>query len=337
MSNTKLGFDLGAYSLKMAQCGANGAERTAVAPLPENLVQDGRILSYEAMSDFLKKTVAENRLSGRRNACVVLPAGTAFLRRLTMPAMTEEQLQFNLPFEFRDYAEQGKDRFFYDYTVLSVAHDTSGKVSELELLAAAVSKETIAEYRDMFRRAGMKLKVAVPAECAYTNLLREHLAMHGKKTSPTAGHCIINLEHSATHVCIFTGSHYETSRAIDMGCADIDRAIATHCNVDEHIAQTYRKSNHENVLSQEAVQDVCGDIAVEIMKALNFYSFNNGGNAPEYIYYCGDGADIQPLIHSIALAVGTELRSIDELMPISPKVAAADAALCSLAIGITRQ
>ncbi|MEG0322180.1 MAG: hypothetical protein RR606_08320, partial [Oscillospiraceae bacterium] len=75
MSNTKLGFDLGAYSLKMAQCGANGAERTAVAPLPENLVQDGRILSYEAMSDFLKKAVAENRLSGRRNACVVLPAG----------------------------------------------------------------------------------------------------------------------------------------------------------------------------------------------------------------------------------------------------------------------
>ncbi|MEG1240820.1 MAG: hypothetical protein RSD46_05715, partial [Oscillospiraceae bacterium] len=68
MSSTKLGFDIGAYSLKMAQCGKLGAQRTAVAALPDNLVQDGRILSYEAMTDFIKKAVRQNKLGGRRNA-----------------------------------------------------------------------------------------------------------------------------------------------------------------------------------------------------------------------------------------------------------------------------
>ncbi|MEG2138431.1 MAG: pilus assembly protein PilM [Oscillospiraceae bacterium] len=335
MSSTKLGFDIGAYSLKMAQCGKLGAQRTAVAALPDNLVQDGRILSYEAMTDFIKKAVRQNKLGGRRKACVVLPAGIAFLRRVTMPAMSEEQLQFNLPYEFRDYAEQGKDRFFYDYTVLNTVRDESKTVTELELLAAAVPKEIIAEYRDMFRRAGLKLVCAIPAECAYANLLREHLKLSGGDNK--AGRCIINLEHSATHVCIFAGDHFETSRAIDIGGVDIDRAIAAACNVDEHLAHTYRESNHENVQNLPAVQDVYGEISVEIMKALNFYSFNNGGNSLEHIYYCGDVAEIKPLVEAITAAVGVELHSVDELMPIAPNVEAAEVALCSLAVGVTRQ
>ncbi|MEG0018745.1 MAG: hypothetical protein RR724_08430, partial [Hydrogenoanaerobacterium sp.] len=77
--------------------------------------------------------------------------------------------------------------------------------------------------------------------------------------------------------------------------------------------------------------------AVEVMRALNFYNFNNGGDALEYAYFCGDGAEIEPLIQTISQAVSVELHSINELMPMSSKVAAADTALCSLAIGITHQ
>ncbi|MEG0839165.1 MAG: pilus assembly protein PilM [Hydrogenoanaerobacterium sp.] len=335
MSKTKLGINIGAYSLKLAQCGKRGVERTAVAPLPDNLVKNGHILSMEAMTDFLRESVRANHLSGRKNSCVILPAGVAFLRRVTMPAMSQQQLCYNLPYEFRDYAEQGKEHFLYDYSVLDIKRDEDGRAVELELLAAAVPKETITEYKEMFHRAGLHLKTAVPAECAYTNLIRTHMKLN--KESDAKGRCIINLEHSSTQICIFIGDHFETTRAIEIGSADIDRAIAATCNVDEHIAHSYRATNYDNVLMLDSVREVYGAIAVEVMRALNFYNFNNGGDALEYAYFCGDGAEIEPLIQTISQAVSVELHSINELMPMSSKVAAADTALCSLAIGITHQ
>lgn len=38
-----------------------------------------------------------------KEAAVVVSSGICFLRNVTMPEMTAEQLVYNLPYEFRDY------------------------------------------------------------------------------------------------------------------------------------------------------------------------------------------------------------------------------------------
>ena len=43
-------------------------------------------------------------------------SGICFLRNVTMPEMTAEQLVYNLPYEFRDYITDELKKYVFDYS-----------------------------------------------------------------------------------------------------------------------------------------------------------------------------------------------------------------------------
>lgn len=334
MGNTYTGIDIGASQIKFAVCDSGGTvRRMAVASVPEQLVREGRIVSPEAMSDILSQAAREHKIKNR-DCAVILPAALAFTRRLSVPLMTEEQLRLNLPYEFRDFITQEKDKYFYDYAVAGTMENETGGNAEFDLMAAATLKSTIASYSDMLRRAGFKLRVAAPVEFAYSNLLRQFEA--NLKSQPPGEYCIIDLGHNATRIHIYTGSRFEVTRVIELGCALLDNAIADELHVDEHIAATYKVMNHNDVQSLESCREIYHNIAIEIMRAVNFYGFNNPGSNLTDAYTCGGGTKIPLFLDSISATVGLKLHSMEELMPDGGQDRE-HLLLCPAAIGITQQ
>lgn len=226
--------------------------------------------------------------------------------------MTIDQLKLNLPYEFRDYLAQEKDKYFYDYSVVELKRDEDGTPRELDLMAAAVLKSTIADYSAMFHRASLRLKAAMPVELAYINLLHRYLASHPDEAEQ--GHCLVDFGHTATRVYMFRGSRFEVLRTIDRGCALLASAVADALNIDEHIAHTYLLTNHNDVQSLDICQTFYHNLAVEIMKAVNFYAFSNGGSALSALYYCGGGAQIKPLLDIVSGMVDLSVQSADTLL-----------------------
>lgn len=312
MGKTTVGFDIGAREVKLALWDGTQVRQLARAPLPENLIQGGRIVSYEAMAELIRAASRKHQLLGK-NCAVILPAGQACLLRLTMPAMSVEQLAVNLPYEFRDYLTMGKDQYFYDYAVNHLKRDPDGKPVALDLTAAAVPKGTIAEYREMFRRAGFRLRSAAPPECAYMGLLRAHAAAHPEQANMER--CILDIGHTATRVHLYTGARFEATRVIEYGSGAVDAAIARATGVDEHVARTWKETNHEGVQELEGPRSIYGSIAVEIVKAVNFYGFHNRDSHLQDAYFCGGGARIPALLGAISSAVALNLHRITELLP----------------------
>ena len=124
----------------------------------------------DAMADFLRQAARDNGIP-LTNAAVVLPSTEVFTRELTMPAMTEQQLRYNLPYEFRDFLTDEKSKYYFDYSMRDILRDQDGYPTEMTLLACAMLKETAERYRAMMRRAGFKLQVLTPSECAYAGVL----------------------------------------------------------------------------------------------------------------------------------------------------------------------
>lgn len=327
-----IGIDIGSGSLKLAQMGKRSVERLAVEPLPENLVQDGRVVSFEAMGNFIKESVKKHRMRGK--CAIVLPAGMAFIRRITMPLMSVDQLAVNLPFEFRDYLEQGKEKFIFDYAVLGIGKPEGEDPGSMDLLAVAVPRDTIDNYRAMFRRAGLGLEVVTPTECAYANLLR---AKEAHNTGAPGEYCIVDIGHLTTHIYMFTGAAFETARVIEIGSSNIDHAIAEERSIDEFVARTHKEMNMQGALESEAAHDVYESIAVEAMKAINFYGFNNPNSHMENVYFCGGGARIPVLTEAIQNAVQMHGHGIEELLPQIPPKEQVNACLCTAAIGVACQ
>ena len=76
MNKVLFGIDIGGSSVKLAYFAGSTLKKAAMAPLPDNMVADGRILSMDAMADFLRQAARDNGIP-LTNAAVVLPFGSA--------------------------------------------------------------------------------------------------------------------------------------------------------------------------------------------------------------------------------------------------------------------
>ena len=331
MSKTVVGFDFSDRVLKLAVISGGAVKKTVSADLPDNMISDGVILSYDAMADFIKETAKANGI-GRADAAVVLPGSLVYSRNVTVPPMTDQQLKFNLPYEFRDYLTEEKSKYFFDYIVRDVFTEEDGKPYEMDLFACAISKSVIADYRVMFRRAGFKLKYAVPEEYAVGMVINSYI----KSTSaPSADYCLVDLGYENSRLYVFHDESSDLTRGIEFGIRDLDERIARDQDVDVHIARVYRAGNYNDVYTADYALDLYSGVAAEILKAVNFYNYNNREAQLSDIYLYGEGAAIEPFVEEIRAVTGFAVHSVSELLPDMPDPA--DAALFPGAFGCAVQ
>ena len=327
MAKTILGVDVGYDNLKLALVRGRTVLRTASVPMPRNLLQDGRIVSPESMAEQLRMGMKENGIRAGL-AAFVIPRENVFVKNVVMPAMTEEQLLYNLPFEFRDYITGEIRDYVFDYALVGerpaeapgeADDDGSGEdsgVPGMELLAVGASRAYMDEIRDVIRRAGMKLSMAAPPVCAFIQLIRLQQKMGADETE----YCILDLGYESIRMHIFKGDRYEVTRVMDMGLSLLDEVIAERFNVDIHLAHTYLMTNYEDCQRSEECETAYGNIAMELMRVLNFYRYSNQDSSIGDVWLCGGGAVIRPLREAIREGLDLEVHPASELVPGGDKI-----------------
>lgn len=290
-----VGFDIGEKSVKMTLLVGGRLKKAVNIELPDHMVSGGKILSMDAMADFLRLSAKQNDIPFT-NAAIVLSSNQVITRELTLPAMTEQQLRFNLPYEFRDYLTEEKSKYFFDYSMREVYRDEDGYPAEMELLACAVLKDTVARYRDMLHRAGFKLQMLTPSECAYASILKDDFIRSGKTAQDI---CVVNLGYSGTYLHIYRGYYFDSRRVMELGTKELEHLVAEHCGVDIHMAHEYVLQDYNGVLSSDYAADLYARISLEIKKAVNFFNYNNRERELTRLCLCGGGCAIEPLRRAI--------------------------------------
>ena len=124
---TYLGIEIGNRRIKFAVCTEDRVKQFVIEDLPDDLVRDVGILSWERMATFIKEMKKKHHITCKEVA-MILPESTTYVRRFMVPYMTVEQLRFNLPYEFHDFITADKDSYFYDYAVMGIVEeDQEGK------------------------------------------------------------------------------------------------------------------------------------------------------------------------------------------------------------------
>ena len=155
MGKKYLGIDIEDRFLKLVVMKDGKVLKTCLEVMPDNIVMGGRIAAFHALSDYLRDTARRNKIRVK-DVAFALPSETYYIRRVKLPKMTAAQLQINLPYEFHDYLQDDTDQYVFDYSVLSVDEKS------MELLIAALSKRQLEQYKEMCKRAGLRLCKLVP-------------------------------------------------------------------------------------------------------------------------------------------------------------------------------
>ena len=248
---------------------------------------------------------------------MILPDRLVFARNVVVPPMTEAQLKYNLPFEFKDYLNQEKSRYYFDYSVQEIVSE-AGEPREMRLFACAALKETIEHYRTLFRLAGCKLVNAIPEEVAFGSLVANYMDRH--KGEEKQDFCLVDVGHRGLRMYIYQGSEFRNRRTVSLGLGDLEQVIADERGVDIHMAHTHLTTNYQDAQSMQQCQDIYNRMAVEIMKSVNFYNYNNRDQSLHRICLCGGGAGIAALQEAISRTTDLELMNVAELIPGAEKM-----------------
>ena len=303
MAQKILGIDIGGYQTKIAQTKNGALTGYTVEQTPDNMIKEGRLVSFEAMADFLKEVLKRNKIGGKE-AVFSLPPESYFLRRVKLPRMTINQLKVNLPFEFRDFVEGDLNQYVYDYAVLGMAEDG------MDLMAAATSTRLVNDYRTMAHRAGLKLIKLVP------DVLGLQAVIMGNETEGEhKDYAVIDLGHTDTRIYFFSHGAYEITRTLNNGCPAMVQAVVDEKGVDSHIAHLYLEHNQDGILDSPAISELFDEISIEIMRVMNFYSYNNPNNSIDHLYYIGGGVDPERMIRGVKEATELDVIPLGEIIP----------------------
>lgn len=351
MAKTYIGIDIGTGHIKLAVCNENGVQQAAMEDVPENLVKDGRITSFETMSDLLREAVRKHKITAK-DCALTLHSREAFTRRITVPAMTIEELTLNLPFEFKDYIADDKDKYSFDYAVLNFRRDEAGNPLDMDLLASAAPTATIEAYDLMLHRAGLKLRIAAPDIMAYTNIIAAYEKRVGRgpvgqtngmpesDTTIEPAHkrdfCFLDIGSRNTRVYLFPKGTYEVTRSIEFGTLTLVEAIADHFSVDLNLARTYLANNYEDAQNIPPCLNLYERLGIEVARIVSFFNFNYPESQLDTLHYCGTGSYIPPLLASLDEHTSIEILDMGTIMPPS-QIPANNLRMCPAAVGIALQ
>ena len=324
MAGTILGIEIGAATIKFAEVRGRTLVRCASYPLPDNLVRDGMITSPDGLVDALKE--AKKELNLKNGPCaLVIPSRAVIAHQITMPLMSESDVALNLPFEFRDFVGKDSDKYLYDYSVLSIQQPAGKQGGTMELYAAAVENKLMEDYYSWFKKAGFTMKTAVPAEMSWESLIR------ACDNAPKEV-CVVDMGATHTNVSVYKDGHYIMGKEIDIGGSTMDEVIAGEYKLDSRQARNYKELDPDQYLS--CCTEVMNDLAVEVMRVVNFYSYHTEGAALRDIYLCG-GAVTESLRTAVLKATDLQLHHICRLVPGGVENAAT--ARCAIAAGAAMQ
>ena len=306
MAKTCLGIDIGREQLKLVLMKGETIQKSVSVQMPDGLFRDGRIVSVESTGELIRQTMKEHKIHCR-DAAVVIPYAASYLRNVTMPKMTPEQMMYNLPYEFRDYISDELKKYAFDYIQYEKAEE------ENEILAMAVPLETLEDLRLATRKAGLRLRLAAPEVSACETLLYRYLLKH-PDVNAEKEYGILDLGSNSSRLMIFRGYRHQVTRTVEQGMDRVEELLADHYHIDIHLAHAWLLTNHEDCVHSEACQDAFSQISVEIMRALNFYQFSNPGSQLEDIWVCGSSAATESMKERLRENVDVNIRDAVEIL-----------------------
>ena len=316
MSGKMIGIEFGADALKLAVVKKGKILTMAIETMPAHLISDGRVAAPEVLSRFLKESLKKHRINGR-NCAFVLPTQMVISQRLTLPRMTEAELQLNLPYEFQDYVGRNTEEYEFDYIVTGIHGGM------MDLYAVAVRKQDVEGYYQVLKGAGLTMTLAMPAEMAWLNVVR--------RAQVTQSLCIIDIGHEKTCVNIYRNGQFAMGKLIDLGGKVFDETIAREAGLDAYTAR-----NRKETCAPEILQEPFDALAMEIMKAMTFYSYTEGAEPVVDLYLCGGSTNLESLHQAIVKATDMVPHHISKLLMVD-REQAAGALRCGLAAGAALQ
>lgn len=299
MAKQCIGLDIGSNSVKAVQLRKKGSgwalQAFGMQPLLPQTIVDGTIMDQGAVVDAIKQLWSRLKLK-QKEVAIAIAGHSVIIKKIAVPAMRPDELANNIKTEAEHHIPFGKDDVEIDYHVTN-QQNASGQT---ELLLVAAKKETVADYIQVVKDAGLTPLVVDVAAFAGQNGYELNYGSDGRETVVliNVGAAISNINVVREGVSLFT-------RDVTIGGNAFTEEIQKQMGISAEEAEAYKvggSPGENGVVPQEALrvmEGVSEVMAGEFQRSLDFFLATTADATVTRICLAGGSAKVSSLHRAI--------------------------------------
>lgn len=299
-----IGVDISSSSVKMVELSMLGKENQAyrieryvIESMPTDAMLDGGIVNLEAVSECLQR--GWKRMGMRqRNVALALPLTDVITKKIIVPAgQREDDLAFQVENEASQYIPFSLDEVDLDFQVVRPVLDNP---EEVEVLIAASRKEKVEDRVAAALSAGLKTVImdveSYAAQAAFELTLSQ--LPEGGKDQVIA---LVDIGATVMNINVFHNGESVYTRDQPFGGNQLTQEIGNQFNLSPEDSEIAKRSGKlPDNYKTDVLQPFCETLAIEVMRAIQFFYTSTQYTEVNYIFIAGGCAIIPGLNEIIA-------------------------------------
>ncbi len=311
-----LGLDIGAGCIKVAQVKdkREGYELEVFdfLPLPPELIVDGSVIDSLRLVDAIKELIRKAKVKNKNVAISISGHSSVIVKMITVPEMTEEELEESIKFEAEQYVPFNINDVNIDFQIIGPRSEPG----QMDVILVAVKKDTINEYITVVREAGLNPVIVDVDVFAMENIYEVNYEIE-----PDKNIALVDIGASSIKMNILKGGVPAFTRDTPVGINLLTEALQREFNLTFEVAERLLKGGTvENVSEEEAGHVIVAaseEIFSEISRSIDYYRTSMSEEDVSEIVLSGGGALIKDLPQLFAERTGKNVTVLDPFRNIS--------------------
>ncbi|MDA8091223.1 MAG: type IV pilus assembly protein PilM [Nitrospiraceae bacterium] len=315
-SKTSFGLDIGSSYIKAVQLkekkGGYELELFDMIPLPPELIVDGSIIDSIRLVEALRQLVKKARIKTKNATIGIAGHASVIIRRISLPEMTEEELQESIKFEAEQYVPFDIEDVSVDFQILGPKEEPG----QMDVMLVAVKKDIINEYVSVVKEAGL-IPAAVDVNAfALSNMHEMNYEIEAGRNVALVniGARTINLNVVKNGISVFT-------RDSSIGANAVTEALQKQFHLPYENAERLQRGEEVEGAGTEGAFEVMltayEEIITEISRSLEYFQTTTFHEETNRVILSGGGALLRDIPKALAKKTGLEVSLAEPFRNIS--------------------
>ncbi len=314
-SEPLMGVDISSSGIKMVELGRvrGGYELKSMAmlPLPRDAIVENTIIDSTAVSRTLQEAIEMARPS-TRNVAFVVSGNALIIRTVTMPTMTEFELESQIEFEADQHIPYAIDDVYLDFQILGEVDD-----GEMQVVLAACKREVIEDYQLVLNEAGLTTKCV---DCAVFTLenaaellpdqIEENVVGPLPDPEDIRAHALVNIGANLMNINILHNRQTVFVRDQFYGGNNLTEEIQKAHNISFQAADQMKRDSFSGVKA-EALEKFYVGLTSEMVRSLDFYAASHASHPVQKLLLSGGTALVPGIATELEQRLGIEARVLN--------------------------
>jgi len=305
-----VGIDIGSSAIKLVQLretkGVYHLANLGMAPLAPEAIVDNAVMDSGTVVETLKNLVESHKVK-TKNVSTSISGHSVIIRKITLPIMTEEELESSIQWEAEQYIPFEINEVDLDFQILG---ENPKDPSQMEVLLVAAKKDFVSDYVTVFKEAGLN-PVVMDIDCfALENAFEANYEFSAEEVV-----ALINIGAGTLNVNVLRGNRSLFTRDIQVGGNMFNEEIQKRLGLNSEDSDRVKLGGEHPDVDQDVLAEVLKEatdqLAQEIQRSLDFFSATSSDEKVNKVYIAGGVAKAPSVKDALGKKLGVPVEVLD--------------------------